>query len=89
MKPAILKPQVSIGDVLIGDNIENYPTRQFQHEDEVEGEVFRYFRFSDSTVSAFTRNRITQLRPRMHLERNQFNWARILAVRCDGAGFSQ
>jgi hypothetical protein len=53
MKPAILTPNVSVGDIKLGDDIENYPTRALEYSDEAGEDPYSCFAFTDTPVQAF------------------------------------
>lgn len=53
MKPAILIPAVSVGEIKLDDNIENYPTRALEYSDTSGEDAFSCFAFTDHPVQAF------------------------------------
>lgn len=54
MERVILQPCVSLGGLIFGDKIENYPQREWQETGELGGEKFQRFHFCDVPVSAYT-----------------------------------
>ena len=57
MKSALLNPQVSVGDIKLGANIEDYPNRQLEYSYLILGVPNCTYSFSENPVTAFADER--------------------------------
>lgn len=53
MKTALLKPNISVGDISFGDSIEKYDNRQYEYEERLLNSTYRSYSFEDVPVTAF------------------------------------
>lgn len=53
MKQSILLPHISVADIKFGDKIELYANRHHEYSDEINGDVYEAYTFSDVPVTAY------------------------------------